>query len=156
MAKKKAVRKAKKTALKRQTPHAPGGKHYKANLKFIERMTLLHLTHAKMAAILGIGLDTLKKHYALELTLGKARIGAECVQRLLQIARGKDDKLALAACCWILGRRYGFNESTELEVSQRLTGAIIVPADKDLDTWLAHQEARNETLTMPGPEDGDD
>lgn len=156
MAKKKTARKAKKTASKRQTPNAPGGEHYETNLKLIERMTLLHLTHAKMAAILGIGLDTLKTHYALELTLGKARIGTECVERLLEIARGDDDKLALTAICWLLGRRYGFNESTEVEVSQRLTGAIIVPADRDMDTWFAHQEARNETLTMPGPEDGDD
>ena len=135
---------------KKKTRGRKAHKPSRAQLKLVERMTLLQLSQEKIAAIIGISLTTLKTHYALHLTLGKARIGDRCVQKLLETMEGKDPKLALTAATWLLSHRYGWSQSSHVELTQRLTGAIVVPADAtDLAQYIADQEARNRLLVQP-------
>lgn len=80
----------------------------------VEKLAAYGITHDSIAGIVGISDETLRKHYATELALGKDRVIEKVAGSLIEKATS-DRRDAVSAAKFFLSAKAGWAEKTETD-----------------------------------------
>lgn len=108
---------AKKTPAKKKAKKAPVATHKptEQQRRAVEAMSGYGVTREAIAAVVGVHYNTLAKHYATELEVGRGKAMAKVAQNLFQIATGTG-RDSVTAAIFYLKCRAGWKPPADVEV----------------------------------------
>ena len=105
MAKQQARKQAQPAKDNGRPPHQPEAK----DRQTVEVLAGFGIPALEIARVVGVSINTLKKHYATELENGAAKVEAKLVGNLLRLSNGTDGT-ALKATMFALQSRFGWSQ----------------------------------------------
>ena len=94
----------------------------------IERAVGLGMTQEQICYLTGISQPTLYKNYRQELTMGGAVLQSAVASTLASIALDPSDKRSVDAAKFILARKFGWTEKTEIDMNANVQSSTVLDA----------------------------
>lgn len=104
-----------------------------------------------IASLVGVSEDTLNKHYAGDMTLGKAEIGQRLAARLVSLAGAGDFRaLKLYLETQMGWMSEGQRQAREQPKANEGRGVMVAPSAMTAEEWIAAARAANASKEKPG------